>query len=192
MLCRLQCARFAKRMAHCRRTFRQPSALTRSPPTFKRRQAACESLAGRLHSERDNIVSSDVTLVVRVKPSPKEISSCSKTPYQAARQHALKQERIETNGDGVKPGSTSPMGLGGANVQLGRMRPSLNIFLGSPPKVFSVGLRSVPVCFGVIRALMQRQLGGCGVQRHGRVGRHTNFVKLVYFCARVNYNANRK
>ena len=31
MLCRLQCARFAKRMAHCRRTSRQPSALIRSP-----------------------------------------------------------------------------------------------------------------------------------------------------------------
>ena len=31
MLCRLQCARFAKRVAHCRRTFRQPSALIRSP-----------------------------------------------------------------------------------------------------------------------------------------------------------------
>ena len=37
-----------------------------------------------------------------------------------------------TNGDGVKPGSTSPMGLGGANVQLGRTRPRLNIFTPSP------------------------------------------------------------
>ena len=44
--------------------------------------------------------------------------------------------------------------------KLGRMRPSLNIFSGSPPKVFSVGLRSVPVCFGVIRELMQHPLGG--------------------------------
>ena len=69
MLCRLQCARFAKRVAHCRRTFRQPSALIRSPPTFKRRQAACESLAGRLHSELDNIMSGDVTLGVFVKLS---------------------------------------------------------------------------------------------------------------------------
>ena len=43
-----------------------------------------------------------------------------------------KQERIETNGDGVKPGSTSPMGHGGANVQLGRMRPRMNIFTPSP------------------------------------------------------------
>ena len=43
-----------------------------------------------------------------------------------------KQERIETNGDGVKPGATSTMGLGGANVQLGRVRPSLNIFTPSP------------------------------------------------------------
>ena len=34
---------------------------------------------------------------------------------------------FETNGDGVKP--------------------------GSPPKVFSVGLSPVPVCFGVIREL---------------------------------------
>ena len=48
-----------------------------------------------------------------------------------------KQERIETNGDGVKP--------------------------GSPPKVFSVGLSPVPVCFGVIRTLMQHPLGECGV-----------------------------
>ena len=72
----------------------------------------------------------------------------------------LKQERIETNGDGVKPGSPLA-GLGGANVQLGQMRPSLNIFSGSPPKVFSVGLRSVPVCFGVIRELMQHPLRVC-------------------------------
>ena len=50
-------------------------------------------------------------------------TSCSGTPYQAARQHALKQARIETNGDGVKPGSP-PAGLGGANVQLGQIRPS--------------------------------------------------------------------
>ena len=41
-------------------------------------------------------------------------------------------ERIETNGDGVKPGSTSPMGHGGANVQLGRVRPRMNIFTPSP------------------------------------------------------------
>ena len=53
-------------MAHCWRTPVQPSALTRSPPTFKRRQSACEGLAGRLHSERDNVVSSDVTLGVFV------------------------------------------------------------------------------------------------------------------------------
>ena len=44
----------------------------------------------------------------------------------------LKQELVETNGDGVKPGSTSPMGLGGANVQLGRVRPRMNIFTPSP------------------------------------------------------------
>ena len=42
-----------------------------------------------------------------------------------------KQERIETNGDGVKPGSP-PAGHGGANVQIGRIRPSLNIFTPSP------------------------------------------------------------
>ena len=53
-------------MAHCWRTPVQPSALTRSPPTFKRRQSACEGLTGRLHSERDNVVSSDVTLGVFV------------------------------------------------------------------------------------------------------------------------------
>ena len=73
----------------------------------------------------------------------------------------LKQERIETNGDGVKPGSPLA-GHGGANVQLGRVRPRMNIFSGSPPKVFSVGLKSVPVCFGVIRELMQHPLGECG------------------------------
>ena len=39
----------------------------------------------------------------------------------------------------------------------------MNIFSGSPPKVFSVGLRSVPVCFGVMRKLMQHPLGECGV-----------------------------
>ena len=72
------------------------------------------------------------------------------------------QERIETNGDGVKPGSPHAR-HGGANVQLGQVRPSLNIFSGSPPKVFSVGLSPVPVCFGVIRALIQHPLGGCGV-----------------------------
>ena len=107
MLCRLQCACFAKRVAHCRRTVRQPSALIRSPPTFKRRQAACESLAGRLHSERDNIVSCDVPFGVFVIPSskekrrargrskqvhviaaPKERLSCSKTLHQAVRQYA--------------------------------------------------------------------------------------------------------
>ena len=43
----------------------------------------------------------------------------------------LKQERIETNGDGVKPGSP-PAGHGGANVQLGQMRPRMNIFTPSP------------------------------------------------------------
>ena len=46
-------------MAHCRRTPVLPSALTRSPPTFKRRQAACESLAGRLHSEYVSVGSSN-------------------------------------------------------------------------------------------------------------------------------------
>ena len=71
------------------------------------------------------------------------------------------QERVETNGDGVKPGSPHA-GPGGANVQLGRTRPSLNIFSGSPPKAFSVGLRSVPVCFGVMRELTQHPLGGYG------------------------------
>ena len=42
-----------------------------------------------------------------------------------------KQERIETNGDGVKPGSPLA-GHGGANVQLGRTRPRMNIFTPSP------------------------------------------------------------
>ena len=51
------------------------------------------------------------------------LSSCSST-YP-------KQERIETNGDGVKPGSPHA-GHGGANVQLGRVRPRLNIFTPSP------------------------------------------------------------
>ena len=39
----------------------------------------------------------------------------------------------------------------------------LNIFSGSPPKAFSAGLSPVPVCFGVIRELMQHPLGGCVV-----------------------------
>ena len=59
-----------------------------------------------------------------------------------------KQERVETNGDGVKPGSTSPMGLGGANVQT---RTNASEFEHFYP---------VPVCFGVIRELMQHSLGG--------------------------------
>ena len=82
-------------------------------------------------------------------------TSCSGTLYQAARQHALKQERIETNGDGVKPGSTSLMGLGGANVQLERERPRMNIFFGVPAESIFGGVKvrprlfrnSVPVCF---------------------------------------------
>ena len=54
----------------------------------------------------------------------------------------------------------------------------MNIFSGSPPKVFSVGLKSVPVCFGVMRKLMQHPLGECGglklvykiyAPRHGNV-----------------------
>ena len=77
-----------------------------------------------------------------------------------------KQERIETNGDGVKPGHPLA-GHGGANVQLGQVRPSLNIFSGSPPKVFSVGLSPVPVCFGVIRELIQHPLGGYGGLKRG-------------------------
>ena len=97
-----------------------------------------------------------------------QVSSCSKVKMGArlagsvAPPPSPKQERIETNGDGVKPGSPHA-GLGGANVQLGRTRPRLNIFSGSPPKAFSVGLRSVPVCFGVIREFMQHPLGGYGV-----------------------------
>ena len=42
-----------------------------------------------------------------------------------------RQERIETNGDGVKPGYPLA-GHGGVNVQLGRMRPRMNIFTPSP------------------------------------------------------------
>ena len=51
------------------------------------------------------------------------LSSCSST-YP-------KQERIETNGDGVKPGSPHA-GHRGANVQLGQIRPRMNIFTPSP------------------------------------------------------------
>ena len=90
----------------------------------------------------------------------------------------LKQERIETNGDGVKPGSPLA-GLGGVNVQLGRTRPRMNIFSGTPPKVFSVGLRSVPVCFGVIRELMQHPLGGCGVLKREIVCASPNLRVLL-------------
>ena len=37
----------------------------------------------------------------------------------------------------------------------------------TPPKILSAGERSVPVCFGVIRALMQRSFGEFGVLKHG-------------------------
>ena len=37
----------------------------------------------------------------------------------------------------------------------------------TPPKILSAGLRSVPVCFGVTRALMQRSFGGFGVLKRG-------------------------
>ncbi len=150
MLCRLQCARFAKRVAHCRRTVRQPSALIRSPPTFKRRQAACESLAGRLHSERDNIVSCDVPFGVFVIPSskekhrtrgrskqvhviaaPKERLSCSKTLYQAVRQYTRNRNALKPTGTGSSRGPR-PRGTGAQMFKLGRVRPSLNIFTPSP------------------------------------------------------------
>ena len=83
MLCRLQCARFAKRMAHCQRTSRQPSALIRSPRRSSGGCAACERLGERLHSEKDNVVSGDITFGVFVKPSPKECSSLSGTLHHA-------------------------------------------------------------------------------------------------------------
>ena len=43
-----------------------------------------------------------------------------------------KQERIETNGDGVKPGYPPTAGLGGANVQLGTKRVPHWTFLPRP------------------------------------------------------------
>ena len=107
MLCRLQCARFAKRVAHCRRTFRQPSALIRSPPTFKRRQAACESLAGRLHSELDNIMSGDVTLGVFVKLSNVHLFGASPST--------------------MKPLSKAESRAAHPNLHSGRLRPLLQV-----------------------------------------------------------------
>ena len=128
------------------RTTVQPSALTRSPPTFKRRQAACESLAGRLHSEQDNIMSCDVTLGVRVKPSSKKCSACANTLYQAVRQYALKQERDETNGDGVKPGSP-PAGHGGVNVQTRTNASEFEHFFGVPAESIFGGVKVRPRLF---------------------------------------------
>ena len=92
-------------MAHCRRTTVQPSALTRSPPTFKRRQAACESLAGRLHFERDNIVSGDVTLGFFVKMSNVHLfRACLNT---------------------MKPLSKMVLRAAHPNLHSGRLRPAL-------------------------------------------------------------------
>ena len=139
-------------MAHCRRTTVQPSALTRSPPTFKRRQAACESLAGRLHSELDNVVSRDVTLKRRVKPSSKEVSSCSKTPYQAVRQHARNRNALKQTGTGSSRGPR-PRGLGAQ-------------MFNSNALVRVEHFYPVPVYFGVIRELIQHSLGGCGGLKH--------------------------
>ena len=75
----------------------------------------------------------------------------------------LNRNALKQMGTGSSRGPHLRWGLGAQMFNLGGVRPSLNIFSGSPPKVFSVGLSPVPVCFGVIRELMQHPLGGCGV-----------------------------
>ena len=100
--------------------------------------------------------------LIQMRASGRREVETEKTSCSSRSSTRPKQERVETNGDGVKPGHPLA-GHGGANVQLGRICPSLNIFSGSPPKVFSVGLSPVPVCFGVICALIQHPLGGYGV-----------------------------
>ena len=66
------------------------------------------------------------------------LSSCSST-YP-------KQERIETNGDGVKPGSP-PAGLGGANVQSRRGSSEFEHFFGVPAESIFGGVKSRPHLF---------------------------------------------
>ena len=63
-----------------------------------------------------------------------------------------KQEQVETNGDGVEHPCMRKCPMRDTFC------PSLDIFWGSPPKKVSVGLRSVPICFGVVRGLKQRSL----------------------------------
>ena len=59
-----------------------------------------------------------------------------------------KQERVETNGDGVEL-------LASVNVQMRTLSCAFEHFC------------PVPVCFGVIREFMQRSFGGFGVLKRG-------------------------
>ena len=65
-----------------------------------------------------------------------------------------KQERIETNGDGVKQGyppKTFRRGLGAQMFNGGHIPPAIEHFC------------PVPICFGVAREFMQHSLGVCVV-----------------------------
>ena len=73
-------------------------------------------------------------------PSSKKVASRSNTLYQAVRQHALKQERIETNGDGVEL-------LASVNVQTRTIVFESEHFFGVPAEFSLGGLKSRPVFF---------------------------------------------
>ena len=90
---------------------------------------------------------------LRVVPSPKECASCSKTPYQAVRQHARNRNVMKPTGTGSSRGPHLRWGMGAQ-------------MFNSNALVRVEHFYPVPVCFGVIRALMQRPLGGGGGLKH--------------------------
>ena len=79
------------------------------------------------------------------------------------------EERVETNGDGVKPGSTSPMGHGAQMSNEGHVLSLIGHFC------------PVPICFGVIRELKQHSLEVCGVFKYTRskCASYSESVKLA-------------
>ncbi len=98
-------------------------------------------------------------------------TACSKTLCQVVRQYALKQECVETNGDGVKPGSP-PAGLGGANVQARTHSSEFEHFY------------PVPVCFGVIKRFKRDNIVSSNIMFEVLLGRlRTRNVALKDFCS---------
>ena len=73
-------------------------------------------------------------------PSSKKVASRSNTLYQAVRQHALKQERIETNGDGVEL-------LASVNVQTRTIVFESEHFFGVPAESIFGGVKIRPRLF---------------------------------------------